>query len=124
MKYSKQCELIKNTVILGENHPTADEVYLELKAENPALSLGTVYRNLGKLSDEGVIVRLHMPEKGDRYDGNCEEHYHAICQQCGEIIDVNQMLILDLDEKVEEATGMKIIGHQLLLNGICANCQN
>lgn len=124
MKYSKQCELVKDAVVYGKKHPTADEVYIKLKAENPSLSLGTVYRNLNRLTYEGIITKLHIPNSSDRFDGNCEEHYHIICQGCGKIIDVNHTLVLDLDDKIEASTGMKIIGHQLLLNGICANCQN
>lgn len=49
MKYSRQRELILNNVIESKGHPTADEVYDNLKKANPSLSLGTVYRNLTQL---------------------------------------------------------------------------
>ncbi|RDY25075.1 transcriptional repressor, partial [Romboutsia weinsteinii] len=44
MKFSKQRELILNTILNNSVHPSADYIYETLKKDNPNLSLGTVYR--------------------------------------------------------------------------------
>ncbi len=80
-KYSRQRELIYKTVIENKVHPTAEFVYNYLKKDNPQLSLGTVYRNLQQLSDNGEINRLSIPNQPDRFDGVIEEHYHAVCEK-------------------------------------------
>ena len=69
MKYSRQREIILNTVMENPVHPTADMVYSILREENPNISLGTVYRNLNYLAAEGIIRKITMPEGCDRFDG-------------------------------------------------------
>ena len=55
MKFSKQRELILNYILNSHEHLTADTIYADLKKDNPELSLGTVYRNLTKLTEIGAI---------------------------------------------------------------------
>ena len=57
-RYSRQRELIYETLKHTKEHPTAEMLYQWLKPENPNLSLGTVYRNLNLLADEGSITRM------------------------------------------------------------------
>lgn len=57
-RYSKQRELIYDAVMNTTEHPTAETIYIWLKPDNPALSLGTVYRNLNQLVEEGNVMRL------------------------------------------------------------------
>lgn len=123
MKYSKQRELIKAVVMLDRLHLTADDIYSRLKPANPSLSLGTVYRNLSALTESGVINKISMPGGSDRYDGDISEHYHVVCVGCGDIRDVEYSLLDDLDAKIETLTGVKIVSHQLLVNGLCRSCQ-
>ena len=52
--YSKQREEIINILKESYSHPTAEEVYLLAKEKNPNISLGTVYRNLKLLTEEGI----------------------------------------------------------------------
>ena len=49
MKYSRQRELILETVQRSDDHPTADTIYTRVRAQDPKVSLGTVYRNLNLL---------------------------------------------------------------------------
>ncbi len=60
-RYSRQRELIFDAVCGTDQHPTAEMVYHWLKPTNPNLSLGTVYRNLNLLAEEGVLVRMPFP---------------------------------------------------------------
>ena len=78
MKYSKQRELIYEAVLQNPVHPTADNVYTLIREENPNVSLGTVYRNLNLLSDNGLLRKIAMPNAPDRFDGRIDEHYHMI----------------------------------------------
>ena len=60
-RYSKQRELIYQCLMATHEHPTAEMLYQWLKPENPSLSLGTVYRNLNLLADEGLVTRMPFP---------------------------------------------------------------
>lgn len=59
-KYSRQRELIKRNMLSRYDHPTADAVYTSIREEIPNISLGTVYRNLRLLVDQGEILSLDM----------------------------------------------------------------
>ena len=89
-RLTKQKELILNLVRINCNHPTAEEVYLQAKAEKDDISRGTVYRNLHLLAEDNFIKEI--PAIGtfpNRYDFNISKHFHVICDECGIIEDVD-----------------------------------
>ena len=79
-------EVLKNT----NTHPTADEIYEEVKKEIPNISLGTVYRNLNVLSEMDEIMILDYGSSYSRFDGNPKNHYHFKCEQCGKVFDLEK----------------------------------
>lgn len=124
-KYSRQRELIYKTVMENKVHPTAEFVYNYLKKDNPQLSLGTVYRNLQQLSDNGDINRLSIPNQPDRFDGVIEPHYHSVCVKCGNITDLYLADVMpDIDRIATEKTGLDITGHEIIFKSICPMCKN
>lgn len=123
-KYSRQRELIHKTVMENKVHPTAEFVYNYLKKDNPQLSLGTVYRNLQQLSDNGEIKRLSIPNQPDRFDSIIEEHYHAVCEKCGTIYDIHINEMPEIDKLVAGKTGLDITGHEIIFKTICPMCKN
>ena len=76
MRYSKQRELVMQTVQNLCDHPTAEEIYDAAARECPGLSLGTVYRNLNSLVDAGRVRRVSIPGKADRFDHTLPWHSH------------------------------------------------
>lgn len=124
LKRSKQREAIKSYLMGQKNHPTADMVYTAVRQEFPNISLGTVYRNLTLLSDIGEILRLNIGDGVDRFDATTEPHYHFICRECGNVID------LDVDaEALSRITTVaaknfsgQIVGHTTHFYGLCENC--
>ncbi len=94
------------------------------KKDNLQLSLGTVYRNLQQLSDNGEINRLSIPNQPDRFDGVIEEHYHAVCEKCVTIYDIHINEMFDIDSLVAEKTGLDITGHEIIFKTICPMCKN
>ncbi len=88
MRYSHQRELILRAVKGVKTHPTADMVYDSLRAEHPSLSLGTVYRNLSVLAENGDITPIYTGDNKVHYDGDTEPHEHFVCKSCRQIIDI------------------------------------
>ena len=87
-RHSRQRELIKSFLETRKDHPTADTVYRNVRNQNPRISLGTVYRNLTLLAEEGEIRRLNVGDGVDRFDGDVSPHYHFVCQKCGQVLDL------------------------------------
>jgi Fur family peroxide stress response transcriptional regulator len=87
-RYSRQREEILRVVQTTDTHPTADWVYEQVRKILPHVSLGTVYRNLNLLADEGLIQRVILDDGIVRFDGNTNDHHHFICTKTGKIYDV------------------------------------
>lgn len=122
MNYSKQRELILQTLLGNPVHPTADEVFLQVRRQSPRISLGTVYRNLNQLADNGMIRKISMANQPDRFDGTLEHHYHICCTECGSVMDVVCPGLERLEDFIEETTSFEVTGHQLIVHGVCARC--
>ena len=120
-RYSRQRELIYQALMATDQHPTAEMIYNWLKPENPGLSLGTVYRNLNLLADEGSITRMAFPV--ERYDANVCPHPHFQCRCCGHVYDLEGLPYdRELDKRISAASGHKVERHELVFSGICVHC--
>jgi Fe2+ or Zn2+ uptake regulation protein len=69
----------------AKGHPSAEDVYLIVKRENPRVALGTVYHALSVLEEVGVIGSKHWSESPTRYDLNVDPHLDIRCTSCGEV---------------------------------------
>lgn len=124
VRKSKQKEAILRVVKGTNSHPTADWVYEQVRQEIPNISLGTVYRNLKLLKDEGDVLELNLDGTLSRFDGNIQEHYHFRCEQCGRIFDVDEPVAKALDKRVTQKTGFTVTSHHLEFRGLCKDCQS
>ena len=120
-RYSRQRELIYEALRQTEQHPTAEMIYQWLKPANPSLSLGTVYRNLNLLADEGAIRRMAFPV--ERYDAKAMPHPHFCCDQCGAVYDLHLPYDAELDRQALLASGHDVTGHEVVFHGICTKCK-
>ena len=120
MRYSKQRELVMQTVQALCDHPTAEEIYDAAVKECPGLSLGTVYRNLNLLCENGQLLKVPIPGASDRFDHTLGDHAHAYCEVCGSVTDA----------EVDEEQVMKLVRNQkgcvqdcaVVLIGVCEAC--
>ena len=112
--------LILDAVKTLDCHPTADEIYEEVARKCPNVSKGTVYRNLGRLADEGVILRVGVANAPDRFDHTCGCHRHFRCTKCGKVIDLGKPEPIDIDRYCD--SGLTINGCDIMYFGECAEC--
>lgn len=115
---TKQKEAILGIVCTLRSHPTADEVYGKLRKEIPNISLGTIYRNLNQLADNGDIQRVIMPNGADRYDFRIDQHQHLKCVKCAKIYDIEAKVDIALSD-----SRFEVESYTLVLNGVCKNCK-
>ena len=116
MRNTKQKELIYSIVNNSTNHLDAYHIYELCREKMPNISLGTVYRNLTNLVNEGKIIRFNI-NGFDRYDKSIN-HFHFVCSECGTIYDVFDNLIIEkqfIDDNM-------VIDYELKINGICKKC--
>lgn len=123
-KKSRQRERILELLRSTDTHPTAGWIYDRLKPEFKDLSMGTVYRNVKILVEQGLIIKIDFGSTFDRFDADVSPHYHFICEGCGAVLDVPVPMEKKLNGKVEKATGFKIRLHRTKFYGLCNICRN
>ncbi len=122
MKKSYQRDIILKVVIDSCDHPTAELVYNRVRDIIPNISLGTVYRNLNTLADNGYIKRIGVSNNQDRFDKTTMPHHHIRCILCDSVKDVFFDTSEEFYDKIELETKYKIISKDLVFDGICPNC--
>ncbi|MCF7927518.1 MAG: transcriptional repressor [Spirochaetales bacterium] len=112
-------EVVKNST----NHPGVDEIYLRTREKMPHVSLGTVYRNLEQLSEQGYVQKLEIGNEPKRFDPNPAPHNHFKCSSCGAVEDLPFVSIKRLQSEFSESLrGHRIEGYQLTIYGLCSRC--
>lgn len=119
-KRSIQREAIMNTIADRKDHPTAEIIYHEIKKEIPSLSLGTVYRNLRLLEEQGKINAITV-DGITRFDPNTNTHAHFVCKCCKNVIDMS-ISSKDIVNCINDEFEGKIIDVDTTFSGICHNC--
>ena len=104
------------------HHPTAEEIFLQIKGELPKISLATVYKNLEALAACGAITKLGYGDASARYDVRTDRHYHARCLGCGCIWDVEAGAGAAALERVKPQMGFKVEDYRLEILGRCRDC--
>lgn len=122
-RMTKQRRVILDTLRATNNHPTADGVYHAVRKKIPDISLGTIYRNLRLLTEQGEIQELNWGSTYSRFDGYPEDHYHFNCEQCGQVRDVHMPLQVQLEKQVESGQDWEVRGHRLEFFGLCPRCR-
>jgi Fe2+ or Zn2+ uptake regulation protein len=123
IRMTRQRKAILKVLKETDSHPTADQVYMMVRNQIPNVSLGTVYRNLEILCEEGVIQKLEMGRSQMRFDGRMDSHHHIRCVKCGCIGDIIIEPINLNDTMLASRTNFEITGYQLDFSGICPECK-
>ena len=121
-RYSKQRECILRVLGETDTHPTASYIYHRVREEIPNVSLGTVYRNLAKLTEEGAVIKIFSDDTSERYDACTSPHCHVLCRRCGSVSDVFIDCSDALDKEAEKVYNGKISGHSITFWGLCEKC--
>ena len=126
MEYRKSQQRERILEILKEtkSHPTADWIYMRLKEEIPELSLGTVYRNLKVLMEQGLIQKLPFGSTFDRFEAKIAPHYHLVCEKCGVVEDFEMPQYSEINLQAEKMSAFKISRHRIDFFGLCEKCQD
>ncbi len=122
MNYSKQREALLALLRSTDSHPSADWLYKNLRKEFPNISLGTVYRNLAQLVENGDIIKIQITSDKEHFDGFVDKHHHFVCRKCGKIFDVHAGGIENIEKKAAENLHAVVEKTSLVFYGICKQC--
>lgn len=127
-KYSRQRELILNSIRNRMDHPTAEILYADLKNQMPKIGIATIYRNLAELCESGEIIKIKSKSGPDRYDGNLDPHIHFECNSCCEIYDIEMQStatkkIENEIRRLAEDIGAEYLNSSISIEGYCKKCK-
>ena len=119
----QRVELIR-LIAASEGHPSASQLYEQIKVKFPTMSLATVYKTLDLLKELGEVLEIGLRDD-NHYDGNKPyPHPHLICTKCQKIMDGElDGVVKNIVQEVERNFGFQIQRHQLDFYGVCPDCQ-
>lgn len=122
IRQTKQRQAILEVVERSHDHPTAAQVFERVQRVLPGVGFATVYRNLAALAEEGLIREIRV---GDvtQYDRRTDRHDHAVCGQCGKLVDVMVPLPAEVVQAVMEQCGFEVAGYHTEVFGRCSECR-
>ncbi len=122
-KITPQRREVFNILVNNKTHPKAEEIYAELEARMPDVSLATVYNTLNILEELGMIDAINIVgDDSVHYDPNTEPHDHLYCICCHRIVDIPKDRH-DPHFSEEELLGFRIIKRHVTYYGYCPNCR-
>ncbi len=121
--FSRKRQAILQALQSTNSHPTADWVYHSLKDSFPDLSLGTVYRNLARFKQQGLILSIGTVNGQEHFDGNIAPHAHFICKRCGNVVDIdNSFENADAVKLLKNLYNFDVLEQRLIFYGYCNRC--
>ena len=119
---TRQRRLVLEAVIETKTHPTAEWVYEAVRRAMPRVSLGTVYRNLQVLVEEGKL-KSFVRDGLHHYDADLDPHDHFACERCGMLLDIPRATESLPGERRLKSQGYLISGRTLEYHGLCRKCR-
>lgn len=119
---TKQRRAVLQVIRDSEGHLTANEVFEDAKRLLPGISFATVYNSLRYLSNEGLIGEVRFGKDATRYDRKLERHDHAICDECGKLVDLDLRIPNALFKEASELSKFSVGTIELTLHGLCPAC--
>lgn len=106
------------------SHPTADDIYREIRKAHPTVSFATVYNTLEALKQRGELLEITIDPERKHFDPNPAPHHHIICMDCGRIDDIftDYSGALKLPEHITRE--YKVTGNHIDFHGVCSSCRH
>ena len=118
---TRQLAAIYDVLVASRDHPTAEQVFRRVRDTLPRLSLGTVYRNLDKLRDQGRLRVVRLASGEAHYDAITEAHDHFVCERCHAVLDLEIAPAPPAAGRLRD-DGCVVHWHTTALYGLCGEC--
>lgn len=122
LELTKQRRTVLRVIRESDKHLTANEVFEDARRLLPGISFATVYNSLRYLKQEGLIGEIRFGTDANLYDRKLTRHDHAICNNCGKLVDIELPLPDGLLEEASTLSKFKATSIELTLHGLCPEC--
>ena len=122
-KLTRQREAILQVIRERDDHPTANEIFQAALVRLPTISYATVYNSLRFLKEAGLVSEIKFGDSASRYDRETCRHDHAICNDCGKLVDFDLPEAAELLKAAARKCRFKPESVHLTLRGQCPECR-
>src|SRR5690606_24740363 len=117
VRMTPQRHAILTFLLESDSHPSVDEIYKSLSKRFPSMSVATIYNNIKLFLDAGLVRELTYGDGASRFDADLSNHYHAICEKCGKIVDFECEPLIEIEKLAEEETEFVVHRHRMEVYG-------
>jgi Fur family peroxide stress response transcriptional regulator len=121
-KLTRQREAVLGVIREREDHPTANDIFAAARRRLPGISYATVYNSLRFLKEAGLVHEIKFGDSASRYDRETDRHDHALCSQCGKLVDFDLPQAAELMKAAARRSKFKPESVHLTLKGVCPDC--
>ena len=121
-RLTPQREAVLKAVRERDDHPTAGDIFARAKQYLPAISYATVYNSLHYLREAGLVQEISFGDGASRYDGITDRHDHALCTECGKLVDFDLAEPAELMQEAARKSRFQPESVHLTLVGRCPDC--
>ena len=119
MKMTGQRRIIARVLSEADDHPDVEEVYRRAARMDPHISIATVYRTVRLFEAADILERHDFGDGRARYEEVTDEHHdHLIDIRSGRVIEFQNEEIENLQTRIAEDHGYRLVGHRLELYGV------
>jgi Fur family peroxide stress response transcriptional regulator len=122
-KLTRQRDAVLQVIRERDDHPTANEIFQAARLRLPTISYATVYNSLRFLKEAGLVHEIKFGDSASRYDREIERHDHAICNDCGRLVDFDLPQAAELMRAAARKSKFQPASVHLTLRGVCPDCR-
>ena len=119
---TKQRETVLRVIRESDKHLTANEVFDDARRRMPGISFATVYNSLNYLKTNGLVTEIKFGTDSNLYDRKLTRHDHALCNNCGKLVDLELTIPKRLLKEAANRSNFKPETIELTLRGLCPEC--
>src|SRR4026209_2453562 len=121
-RLTPQREAVLKAVRERDDHPTAGDIFARGKQYLAATSSPPVYNSLRYLREAGLVQEISFGDGASRYDGITDRHDHALCTECGQLVDFDLAEPAELMQEAARKSRFQPESVHLTLVGRCPDC--
>jgi len=123
-KLTRQRQAVLDVIRGREDHPTANDIFAAARRRLPGISYATVYNSLRFLKEAGLVHEIKFGDSASRYDRETDRHDHALCNECGKLVDFDLPQAAELLQAAARRSKFKPESVHLTLRGVCPECRD
>jgi Fur family ferric uptake transcriptional regulator len=119
MRMTEQRRTIAQVIEAAEDHPDVEELYRRAAAQDPRISLSTVYRTLNLFEEAGLVTKHDFKDGRARFEPIPDEHHdHLIDIRSGKVIEFRNEEIEAIQDVIAKRLGYRLVDHRLELYAV------